>query len=354
MTENILEIRDLHVSFKSAAGLSHVLRGVNLSIPREKTVAIVGESGSGKSVTMRTCMGLLPGNATQLSGQVLFNQENLLEYTPDRFIREINGTRISMVFQNAMSALNPLMKIGDQIMDSILYHEKISKQEARGRAVELLKEVDIQDPEDRMNSYPHQMSGGQLQRVVIAIALSCNPEILICDEPTTALDVTTQERILDLIKTVQEERKISVVYITHNLGVVARVADYVNVMYSGKVIENGTAEDIFYDPKHPYTWGLLLAIPDAGGTSRRLYTLPGSSPDPLLDLKGDHFAVRNRYAMKIDELAEPPMFRVSDTHGAATWLLDPMAPPLPMPEELKHKIEKSRKSLQEGRTDDTV
>ena len=207
----------------------------------------------------------------------------------------------------------------------------------------LLEEVGIPEPKRRMKQYPHQLSGGMRQRVVIAIALACNPELLICDEPTTALDVTIQAKILELIQRIQKERGISIIYITHDLGVVAKVADYVNVMYAGKIVEKGKIDEIFFDPRHPYTWGLLSAMPDLETRDERLYTIPGSPPNLLHPVPGDAFAPRNIYALNIDERTEPPMFQISESHYAATWLLDPRAPLVEMPQELKARIERMKK-----------
>ena len=252
--------------------------------------------------------------------------------------RHINGKRIAMVFQDPMTSLDPTMTIGKQIMEGMLWHFKMPKTEAYKKALELLEEVGITDAEKRMKNYPHQLSGGMRQRVVIAIALSCDPDLLICDEPTTALDVTIQAKILELIRRIQKERGISVIYITHDLGVVAKVADYVDVMYAGKIVETGTIGEIFYDPKHPYTWGLLSAMPDLDTADDRLYTIPGSPPNLLHEKPGDAFAPRNRFALNIDDEIDPPMFKISDTHYAATWLLDPRAPKVEMPPELKERI----------------
>jgi oligopeptide transport system ATP-binding protein len=235
------------------------------------------------------------------------------------------------------------MTIGKQIMEGMRWHFKTPKQEAWDKAVSLLKEVGIEDAESRMKNYPHQLSGGMRQRVVIAIALSCNPDLLICDEPTTALDVTIQAKIIELIRRVQKERGISVIYITHDLGVVAKVADYVNVMYAGKIVEKGTIDEIFYDPRHPYTWGLLSAMPDLNTEDERLYTIPGSPPNLLHEKAGDAFAPRNSYALEIDDKVDPPMFKVTDTHYAATWLLDPRAPKVEMPKELSERLERMKK-----------
>lgn len=353
--EKILEIRDLDISFKTTAGLVHAIRSVDIDLWKGETVAIVGESGSGKSVTMKAAMGILAKNAIVNQGSIRFsyrheNGENetveILSKDKNWIRRHINGKRISMVFQDPMTSLDPTMTIGKQIMEGMLWHFKMSKQEAYARAVKLLQEVGITDAEARMKNYPHQLSGGMRQRVVIAIALSCNPDLLICDEPTTALDVTIQAKILELIKKIQLERGISVIYITHDLGVVAKVADYVNVMYAGKIIEKGTINEIFYDPRHPYTWGLLSAMPDLDTNDDRLYAIPGSPPNLLHEKEGDAFAPRNKYALLVDDKAQPPMFRISDSHYAATWLLDPRAPKVEMPAELKSRIERMKKGAE--------
>ena len=257
--------------------------------------------------------------------------------------RHINGKRIAMVFQDPMTSLNPLMPVGKQIMEGMIWHYHTPKEEAYKKALELMKLVGITDAEKRIKNYPHQLSGGMRQRIVIAIALACDPELLICDEPTTALDVTIQSKILELIQEIQKKRQLSVIYITHDLGVVAKVADYVNVMYAGKIVESGTVEDVFYDPRHPYTWGLLSAMPDLGTDDERLYTIPGSPPNLLHKVTGDAFAPRNKYALNIDSRLEPPMFKISETHSAATWLLHPKAPKVDMPPELRDRIERMKK-----------
>ena len=355
--EKILEIRDLDITFKTTAGMVHAIRGVDLDLYKGETVAIVGESGSGKSVTMKAAMGILASNAKVASGSIKFSYhhadgspETVDILTKDKkwIRRHINGKRIAMVFQDPMTSLDPTMPIGKQIMEGMIWHFKTPKKEAWDRAVKLLQEVGIDDPQKRMKNYPHQLSGGMRQRVVIAIALACNPDLLICDEPTTALDVTTQAKIIELIRRIQRERGISVIYITHDLGVVAKVADYVNVMYAGKIVEKGEINEIFYDPRHPYTWGLLSAMPDLETDDERLYTIPGSPPNLLHEKKGDAFAPRNRYALEIDDKAEPPMFKITDTHYAATWLLDPRAPKVEMPQELKERIERMRKEAEDS------
>lgn len=365
--EKILDVKDLDITFKTTAGKVHAIRGVNIDLYQGETVAIVGESGSGKSVTMRAAMGILAKNAEVNSGEIIYryrDNKGGIDYNPDqdetaewkeadilkqdkKWIRKhINGRRIAMVFQDPMTSLDPTMTIGKQIMEGMIWHYKIEKKEAYKRSVELLKEVGIEDAEKRMKQYPHQLSGGMRQRVVIAIALSCNPDLLICDEPTTALDVNIQAKILELIKKVQKERDIAVIYITHDLGVVAKVADYVNVMYAGKIVEVGNINEIFYDPRHPYTWGLLSAMPDLGTDDERLYTIPGSPPNLLHEKKGDAFAPRNAYALEIDDKLEPPMFKITETHSAATWLLDERAPKVEMPAELKSRIERMKKEAQ--------
>jgi oligopeptide transport system ATP-binding protein len=352
MAEEILKIKDLDITFRTTAGPVHAIRGVNIDLSKGETVAIVGESGSGKSVTMKAAMGILASNATVTNGTINFSYhhadgspETVDILTKDKkwIRRHINGKRIAMVFQDPMTSLDPTMTIGKQIMEGMRWHFKTPKKEAWEKSVALLKEVGIEDAEKRMKNYPHQLSGGMRQRVVIAIALSCNPDLLICDEPTTALDVTIQAKIIELIRKVQKERGISVIYITHDLGVVAKVADYVNVMYAGKIVEKGTIDEIFYDPRHPYTWGLLSAMPDLNTDDERLYTIPGSPPNLLHEKAGDAFAPRNSYALEIDDKVDPPMFKVTDTHYAATWLLDPRAPKVEMPIELKDRIERMKK-----------
>lgn len=347
--ENILTVKNLDITFRTNAGAVHAIRGVNFVLPVGKTLALVGESGSGKSVTMKAVAGLLDDNAKINSGKIFYRLNdgkilNLLTLSKKDLRRTINGQHIAMVFQDPMTSLDPTMTIGNQITEAMLLHKKISTTEAKAKAVELLRLVGLNEPDKRMKNYPHQLSGGQRQRVVIAIALSCEPKILICDEPTTALDVTIQSRILDLIQDLQARLGLSVIYITHDLGVVAKVADFVNVMYAGKIIEAGTVDEIFYDPRHPYTWGLLSAMPDLETDDARLYSIPGSPPNLLHEPTGDAFAARNKFAMKIDEREAPPMFRITDTHFAATWLLHPDAPKVDLPPELKSRLARARKA----------
>ena len=352
--KKILDIKNLDISFKTNAGIVHAIRGVSMDLCKGETVAVVGESGSGKSVTMKAAMGLLDSNAIINSGEILYTYTDkdghevttdLLKLSRKELRRDINGQRIAMVFQDPMTSLDPTMTIGRQIMEGMFLHKHMEKEDARKRAIELLDLVGIPEAEKRFKNYPHQLSGGMRQRVVIAIALSADPDILICDEPTTALDVTIQARILELIMDIQKKMKLSVIYITHDLGVVAKVADYVNVMYAGKIVEVGNVNEIFYEPKHPYTWGLLSSMPDLDTDDERLYSIPGSPPNLLHEPKGDAFAARDQFAMAIDEKAEPPMFQVSPTHFAATWLLHPDAPKVEMPPELKTRIERAQKEV---------
>lgn len=253
---------------------------------------------------------------------------------------EIYGKRIAMVFQDPMTSLNPTLTIGTQLMEGMVHHYKKTKREAKKRAIELLELVGINAAEEFLKTYPHQLSGGMRQRVVIAIALACDPEVLICDEPTTALDVTIQAKILELIQSLQKKLHFSVIYITHDLGVVAKVADYVNVMYAGKLVECGTVEDIFYEPTHPYTWGLLCSVPDIKTEEKRLYTIPGTPPNMVNEIVGDAFVPRNAYALNIDTRLDPPMFKINDHHQVASWLAHPDAPKLEMPASLKSRIDK--------------
>ena len=332
MSETILSIENLRIHFETFAGEVQAIRGVNLKLEKGETLALVGESGSGKSVTAKSVMKLLSNNAIVKEGSITFKGENILEKS-ERDMQSIRGKEIAMIFQDPMTSLDPTMKIGKQITEVIIKHEKASKEEANKRAEELLELVGISNAKERMKQYPHQFSGGQRQRIVIAIALACNPDVLIADEPTTALDVTIQAQILELLKELQQKFQMAIIFITHDLGVVANVADRVAVMYAGKVVEVGTADEVFYNPQHPYTWGLLRSMPTLH-TGDTLYAIPGSPPDLLDPPAGDAFALRSDVALEIDRLKEPPMFEVSPTHFAATWLLDPRAPKVPVPEEI--------------------
>ncbi|MBP2242503.1 peptide/nickel transport system ATP-binding protein [Cytobacillus eiseniae] len=333
--EKILEVNNLQVSFDTYAGEVKAVRGVSFHLNKGETLAIVGESGSGKSVTSKSLMKLIPNPPGRIvNGEILFEGKDLVHYS-EKQMQKIRGSEISMIFQDPMTSLNPTMTIGKQIMESIIKHQNVSKTEARRKGIELLEMVGIPQAENRFSSYPHQFSGGMRQRVVIAMAISCNPKILIADEPTTALDVTIQAQILELLKDLQKKMGTSIIFITHDLGVVANIADRVAVMYAGKIVEIGKVDEIFYHPEHPYTWGLLGAMPNLNEDAGELITIPGSPPDLLNPPLGDAFADRNRYAMKIDYQMEPPMFKVSDTHYASTWLLHEKSPKIMLPDVLK-------------------
>lgn len=490
--EKVLEVKNLTISFRTPNGLVRAVRDVDFNLYKGETLAIVGESGSGKSVTTRAIMGILARNAIIDDGEILYRNQDLTKLSEENF-HLIRGNKIGMIFQDPLSSLNPIMKIGKQITEAMLvngdriknrfhdlyhieYHDylnmetrirlakedikhkifeintnielsreekrekinaikeknlalikelkgylpdlkkkyldkkaqakaqvkqekevifaeknamfdqikkelaekksalshidkndaaylqakgqleevkerlannseafrrrvKVTKKEAFEKAIDIMREVGIPEPEKRFNQYPFQFSGGMRQRIVIAIALTANPELLICDEPTTALDVTIQGQILNLIKDIKKERDLSVIFITHDLGVVANMADRVAVMYAGKIVEYGTLHDIFYEPKHPYTWALLSSVPDLD-TKDKLLSIPGTPPDMLFPPKGDAFADRNQYALKIDFEEQPPFFKVSDTHYAATWLLHPDAPKIEMPPILQERVKR--------------
>ncbi len=494
--DKVLSVNNLAINFKTDNGILHAVRDISFDLNRGETLCIVGESGSGKSVTSKAIMGILANNAIIESGNIMYRGENLLEVSEDEFYK-IRGHKIGMIFQDPLSSLNPIVRIGKQITEAMLinsdklkimysdlisddlirykntlakmnieitnerkkleayiaevkakenasaqeraadrnaikekklafkefekktrekyaqrakelkavleqteqkakqqvkeYKEKvtaeykaklaelekklaaasgeqkkkisqeieeeklaftnklkITKAEAKKRALEIMREVGIPEPERRFKQFPFEFSGGMRQRIVIAIALTASPEILICDEPTTALDVTIQAQILELINRIKAERNLSCIFITHDLGVVANMADRVAVMYAGKIVEYGTAEEIFYDPKHPYTWALLSSIPDVD-SKEKLEAIPGTPPNMIYPPKGDAFAARSRYAMNIDYREEPPMFKISDTHYAATWLLDPHAPKVEMPKIVSERI---RISLEEDKGDE--
>ena len=334
--EKLLEVKNLCVNFGTYGGEVKAVRGVTFDLHKGETLAIVGESGSGKSVACKTIMRILSSNGYIKDGQILFDGKDLTKIS-EKDMEKVRGKDIAMIFQDPMTSLNPTMTIGKQIMEPIIKHQGFSKEDARKRAIELIELVGISDAEKRFKQYPHQFSGGMRQRIVIAISLACNPKVLIADEPTTALDVTIQAQILELIIDLQEKTGVAVIFITHDLGVVANMADRVAVMYAGKIIEYGTSDDIFYDPKHPYTWGLLGSMPTLDIGDNDLYNIPGTPPDLMDPPKGDAFALRSAYAMKIDHLAEPPMFKVSDTHYAATWLLHPLAPKIERPVNVGRK-----------------
>ncbi len=351
LSDRVLSIRDLHIEFETNNSVLKAIRGIDFDLFKNETVAIVGESGSGKSVTMKAIMGIMAKNGKITNGSIKFwdrwSNDELYEITTmnNTQIRNyLSGKKIAMIFQDPMTSLDPTMKIGKQIRETILYHNKsISKAEAKNMSIKYLEDVGINRPEMVYNQYPNQLSGGMRQRVVIAIALSCQPQILICDEPTTALDVTVQDKILNLIKEIQEKNKLSVIFITHDLGVVAKVADYVAVMYAGKIVEKGSVNEIFYDPRHPYTWGLLSSMPDLNTKEGSLHPIPGTPVDLFKKIEGDAFAPRNPYALNIDFKQFPPQYNVGGKHRVSSWLLDERAPHVEMPDELKERIETMKK-----------
>ena len=422
----ILDVQNLKINFRTTNGQVQAVRDISFKLEKGKTLAIVGESGSGKSVTAKAILGILAGNSIIGGGHILYDEKDLLYLSEEEF-NKLRGNKITMIFQDPLSSLDPIMKVGKQMTEATLLNVKtnkkyakkafnarikkmkkaisdssaidafsnyilngkgnadlsapevtkmkelytaafpensaddfvaymneqsmfmsreVSKEEAKAQAIKIMGEVGIPEPEKRFEQYPFEFSGGMRQRIVIAIAIAANPDILICDEPTTALDVTIQAQILELIQRLKEERQLSVIFITHDLGVVANIADEVAVMYAGKIIEYGTVDDIFYDPKHPYTWALLSSMPDLD-TKEKLFAIPGTPPNMIHPPVGDAFAARNKYAMQIDFEQEPPFFDVSPTHKAATWLLHPNAPKVEPPKIVTDRIERMKKLNEE-------
>lgn len=333
--EIILSAKEVDVKFKVRGRVLNAIRGISLDLYKGESIAIVGESGSGKSVFTKTFMGLLESNGYINSGSIMYKGMDLAKFKTNKEWQAIRGKEIAMVSQDPMTSLNPLKVVGKQIQEAIELHRGLKGAEAKRLAIELLEDVGIANPEKRYNQYPHEFSGGMRQRVVIAIAIGCNPKILICDEPTTALDVTMQAQILDLLKNIQKQYKLTIVFITHDLGVVANVADRVAVMYAGDIVEVGLVEEIFYNAKHPYTWALLSSLPQLGVKGEELYSINGTPVNLYKEIKGDAFAYRNPRALKIDFKIAPPYFEVSKTHKAKTWLLDPRAPKVEYPKSLK-------------------
>lgn len=334
----LLQLEHLSLSFDTPEGEVQAVRGVNLIVNKGEILAIVGESGCGKTVMCQSVLKLLPENSRITSGKIIFEGTDITQYS-EKKMRELRGTAFSMIFQDPMTTLNPTMPIGKQITEAIHQHHNVSNDEAKSRALELLELIGIQDPVQRFDHQPHFFSGGMRQRCVLAIALASNPKLIFADEPTTALDVTVQAKILNLLLEIRDKTGVAIVFVSHDLGVVARIADRVAVMYAGKIVEIGTVEEIFYDPRHPYTWGLMQALPSLAKDGCPLKSIPGMPPILLNPPKGDAFAVRNEYAMKIDYEEMPPMFQVTSTHFAATWLLDPRAPKIPSPICLRQEIE---------------
>ena len=330
----VLSVRDLVVRFTLRGQTLTAVRGASIDLHRGESLAIVGESGSGKSVFTKSFMGMLDNNGRIDGGSILFDGEDIAQYKTEKEWLRVRGKRIAMVFQDPMTALSPLMPVGKQIAETLALHQGLRGKAARARAIEILRDVGITDPERRYKQYPHEFSGGMRQRVVIAIAVACNPEILICDEPTTALDVTIQAQILGLLRDLQSRYGLTLIYITHDLGVVASVADRIAVMYAGDIVEIGKSEEIFYDARHPYTWALLSSLPQLGERGEDLFAIAGTPPNLFKPIRGDAFAPRNPYALKIDYEYRPPYFDVSPTHKARTWLLDPRAPKVEHPEIL--------------------
>jgi oligopeptide/dipeptide ABC transporter ATP-binding protein len=324
---HLLEVEDLKVSFRVSSGEIHALRGVSFHVNSGETLAVVGESGCGKSVTAQAIMGMIPSPYGRVKeGRILFKGQDLTKFNKKEF-RNIRGSEIGMVFQDPMTSLNPTMKVGSQIDEVLIKNQKLSKKAAKQKTIELLKLVGISDATSRYSQYPHEFSGGMRQRVVIAIALACNPELIIADEPTTALDVTIQAQILELLKKLQKERNTSIMLITHDLGVVAEVADRVAVMYAGVVVESGRVEEIFESPKHPYTWGLLNSIPKLESSEReRLIPIEGSPPDLFDPPKGCPFAARCPFTMEVCLEHMPGIEEFSEHHQARCWLNDSRAP----------------------------
>lgn len=347
--EPILSVKDLQVKFMVRGSELTAIRNISLDIEKDQVLAIVGESGSGKSVFTKTFTGMLEQNGRVSNGEIWFEGQDLAKLPSDDPKWEgIRGRKIATIFQDPMTSLDPVRTIGYQICEVIIKHQGKSKEEAKALAIDLMGRVGIQEPEKRFDEYPFMYSGGMRQRIVIAIALACRPEILICDEPTTALDVTIQAQIIELIKELAAEYNFTTIYITHDLGVVAKVADRVAVMYAGQIIEHGTIEDIFYDPRHPYTWGLLSSLPQLGEKGEELFAIPGTPPSLYETIEGDAFAKRNQYSLLIDFKKEPPMFQISDTHYVKSWLADPRAPQIEKPEIIQGLHEKMVKLTSKG------
>ncbi|MDO5400022.1 MAG: ABC transporter ATP-binding protein [Eubacteriales bacterium] len=322
----LLEVNDLRVHIDSPSGVVQAVRGVSFSLAPGEVLGIVGESGCGKSMLCRAIMRLLPRSARIAAGSVTADGKDITGLS-EREMGRLRGSLFSMVFQDPMTALNPTVTVGRQIAEAVLVHNpRLPRAKVRARVLELMGLVGIREPEVRADQYPCQFSGGMRQRAVMAIALANNPKILLADEPTTALDVTIQAQILDLLRRIQQQLGTATVLVSHDLGVVARAADRVAIMYAGKIVEIGTAEEIYHDPRHPYTWGLLAALPALARGKDHLQAIPGMPPALIDPPPGDAFAWRNEYALDIDYQQEPPMFQISDTHFAATWLLDPRAP----------------------------
>ena len=337
----ILTARDIVVEFDVRDKVLTAIRGVSLDLIEGEVLALVGESGSGKSVLTKTFTGMLEDNGRVAQGSINYRGQDLTKLKSNKDWEPIRGVKIATIFQDPMTSLDPMNTIGSQITEVIVKHQKKTAKEAKEMAVDYMNKVGIPDAEKRFNEYPFQYSGGMRQRIVIAIALACRPDILICDEPTTALDVTIQAQIIDLLKSLQQEYEFTTIFITHDLGVVASIADKVAVMYAGEIVEYGTVEEVFYDPRHPYTWSLLSSLPQLADDKGELYSIPGTPPSLYSQLQGDAFALRSDYAMEIDFEEKPPQIYVTDTHWAKTWLLHENAPKVNKPaviDDLHEKI----------------
>lgn len=328
---DILEIKNLSVSIDGSGGKVQAVRDVSLNLHEGEVLALVGESGCGKSMLCKSIMHLLPKSAKIESGSIIVNGEDISRY-PEREMRKLRGRLFSMIFQDPMTVLDPTMSVGAQIEEAVIHSDrKLNRTQRHNRVIELMELVGIERADERYKLYPYNFSGGMRQRSVMAMALAGNPRILLADEPTTALDVTIQAQIIDLLRDIQKKLNTSTILVSHDLGVVARAADRVAIMYAGKIVEIGTAEEIYYDPRHPYTWGLMRSLPAFSKGQDKLNTIPGMPPTLIDPPKGDAFACRNEYALGIDYEEMPPMFKISDTHYAATWLLDPRAPKIERP-----------------------
>ena len=337
----ILSAKDVNIQFDLRGKILHAIRGIDLDLYQGEVLAIVGESGSGKSVFTKSFMGLLDANGSITGGTIDYygmadgKPLRLSDLRTEKDWLRVRGREIAMVMQDPMTSLNPLKTIGAQIMEAVTLHQGLKGAAAREKTLGYLRDVGISEPEKRFKQYPHEFSGGMRQRVVIAIAVACSPKILICDEPTTALDVTIQAQILQLLKKMQVKYDLTIVMITHDLGVVANIADRVAVMYAGDIVEIGTADEIYYDPRHPYTWALLSSMPQMGVKGEDLFNIVGTPPNLFAEIRGDAFAPRNPQALKIDFVKRPPYFEVTPTHKAKTWLLDPRAPKIEPPAAVK-------------------
>ena len=348
MTKNknvILTARDIVVEFDVRDRVLTAIRGVSLDLVEGEVLALVGESGSGKSVLTKTFTGMLEENGRVAQGTIDYRGTDLTSLKSNKDWESIRGAKIATIFQDPMTSLDPINTIGSQITEVIIKHQGKDAKEAKEMAIDYMKKVGIPDAERRFEEYPFQYSGGMRQRIVIAIALACRPDILICDEPTTALDVTIQAQIIELLKSLQNEYRFTTIFITHDLGVVASIADKVAVMYAGEIVEYGTVEEIFYDPRHPYTWSLLSSLPQLANDHGELFSIPGTPPSLYTELKGDAFALRSDYAMQIDFEEKAPQFQVTETHWAKTWLLHEDAPKVHKPEIIENLHDKIRLNM---------